>query len=84
VSVTFQPLRNGVLLALEPTPEKSKLIQVAGSLEDLVRFATVVAVGPEVKDAKVGQRVLASVTAGVEVPGGMLIGEPAIIGLETA
>jgi hypothetical protein len=82
MSVTFQPLRNGVLLALEATPERSKLIAVQQSLEDLVRLATVVAIGPEVKDAKVGQRVIASITAGVEVPGGHLINEPAIIGLE--
>ena len=79
MSVTFQPLRNGVLLALEPTPERSKLIAVQQSLEDLVRFATVVAVGPDVKDAKVGQKVLANITAGVEVPGGHLINEGAII-----
>jgi hypothetical protein len=83
MSVTFSPLRNGVLLQLEPTPERSSIIAVQKAHEDLVRFATIVAVGPEVRDAKVGQRVIASITAGVEVPGGHLITEPAIIGLES-
>ena len=83
MSVTFQPLRNGVLLALEATPERSSIIAVQRSIEDLVRFATIVAVGPDVKDAKVGQRVIASVTAGAEVPGGTLVNETAIIGLES-
>ena len=79
--VEFQPLRNGVLLTLEPTPEQSSIIAVQKAHEDLVRFGTIVAVGPEVKDAKVGQRVLCSITAGVEVPGGHLITETNIIGL---
>lgn len=80
--VSFVPLRNGVLLEIEPTAEKSKIIAVQQQVEDLVRFGTIRAIGPEVKDAKVGQRVLASITAGAEVPGGLhLIYETAIIGL---
>jgi hypothetical protein len=82
--VAFVPLRNGVLIALEPMPEQSQIIAVQKAHEDLVRYGTVEAVGPEVKDARVGQRVLASITAGVEVPGGLhLIQETAIIGLGT-
>lgn len=81
--VTFQPLRNGVLLDLEPDPEPSKVIAIAGGTEKLVKFATVVAVGPEVRDAKVGQRVLCSITASQEILGHHLIQEPAIIGLGT-
>jgi hypothetical protein len=81
--VEFVPLRNGVLLDVEPMPERSQVIAVQRAVEDLVRFARVVAIGPEVREAKVGQRVLASITAGVEVPGGHLIEETAIIGLES-
>ncbi len=82
MSVTFNPLRSGVLIALEPEPEQSKIIAVQKAHVDLVRYGTVQAIGPEVRDAKVGQRVLASITASVEVPGGLhLIKEENIIGL---
>ena len=82
MTVKFEPLRNLILLELEPTPEKSSVIALANLREELSRYGTIRAVGPEVKDAKVGQRVLASITAAHEVPGGLhLIPETAIIGL---
>lgn len=79
MSIQFAPLTNHLLLTLEPEPEKSKIIAVQRSIEDLARFGKVTAIGPEVLDAKVGQRVLASITAGVEMPVGMLIQESAIL-----
>jgi hypothetical protein len=81
--VSFQPLLNGLLLTLEPEPEQSSIIQVQKSLVDLVRYGEITAVGPEVRDLKVGQRVLASVTAGVELAAGMLIPETAVLGILT-
>ena len=82
MSVTFTPTRDGILLALEPSPPKSQIIAVAGGTEDLVRFGKIVAVGPEVRDATVGQRVLASITAGVEIQNEVqLIEERNILGV---
>jgi hypothetical protein len=83
MSVTFEPAGNYVLLALEPDPEQSTIIQVQRSTEGLVRFGVVQAVGPEVRDARPGMRVMAGISAGVEIPGGILIRESSIMGLET-
>lgn len=79
--VACEPLWNQLLLVLDPEPEQSSIIQVQKNLVDLTRFATVKAVGPEVRDVKIGQRVLASVTAGVELPQGILITESAVLGI---
>jgi hypothetical protein len=79
VTVKFQPLTDHLLLTLEPEPELSGVIAVQRSLVGLTRFATVVSVGPEVRDSKPGDRVLASITAGTELPWGMLVSEQAIL-----
>jgi hypothetical protein len=80
MAVSFQPLGSNLLLELEPEAEQSSVIQVQKSLVDLVRYAKVLSVGPEVRDTSVGQRVIASVTAGTELGGmGMLIKESAIL-----
>lgn len=75
------PLMGQVFLKLDPEPELSAVIQVMRETEDLVRFAEVLAIGPEVWKAKVGERVLASITAGTEVAGGVLIDQQAVLGL---
>jgi hypothetical protein len=82
VSISFQPLVNQLLLTLEPEPPQSAIIDVQRATEGLARFGEVTAIGPEVRDVKVGQRVLASITAGVEMPSGMLISEEAVLGIE--
>ena len=81
MSVEFQPLISNVLIKVEPEPELSSVIAVQRSLEGLCRYGTVLAIGPEVRDVKVGQRVLASITAGVEMAQGTLIAETAIVGI---
>jgi hypothetical protein len=81
MTVVMNPLTNHLLLALEPDVEPSKIIAVQKATEGLVRFATVTAVGPEVRDVKPGQRVLASITAGVELGDRVvMIAESAILG----
>jgi co-chaperonin GroES (HSP10) len=83
MTVTLDPLTNHLLLALEPEPEKSKTIVLANQLEGLARSGKVIAIGPEVKDIKVGMRIVASITAGVEVQAGVvLISEGAVIGVQ--
>jgi co-chaperonin GroES (HSP10) len=80
--VVFTPLLNHVLLRLEPEPEASSIIAVQKSVEGLTRFGTVTAVGPEVRDIKVGQRVLASITASVQIQDTIhMVAEPAILGV---
>jgi len=79
MSVQLTPLGANLLLELEPEPEMSKIISVQKSLVDLVRYATVISVGPEVRDTKPGDRVVASVTAGTELPWGMLVNEKAVL-----
>ena len=81
--IVFQPLVNQLLLTLEPEPEMSSSIHVQKALVDLVRYGEITAIGPEVRDLKVGQRVLASVTAGVELAEGVLIPETAVLGILT-
>lgn len=73
MSVTFQPLMNGLLLQLEPEPEQSRVIHVQRSVQDLCRFGKVLTIGPEVRDIRKGQRVLASITAGIELQEGVLM-----------
>jgi co-chaperonin GroES (HSP10) len=80
--VELEPLTNHLLLVLEPEPEKSKTIVLANQLEGLARFGKITAIGPEVRDLKVGMRVLASITAGVEVQAGVvMIAEGAVLGI---
>ena len=79
MSVTFQPLLDNLLLRLEPEPAQSGIIQVQKATQDLVRFGEVLTVGPEVRDIRKGQRVLASITAGIELQEGvMMVAETSI------
>jgi co-chaperonin GroES (HSP10) len=79
--VVFTPLLNHVLLRIEAEPEASSIIAVQKSVEGLTRFGTVTAVGPECREIRIGMRVLASITAGVELPGGIMVTEQAILGI---
>jgi co-chaperonin GroES (HSP10) len=80
MSVALQPLIANILIKLEPEPPASAILEVQ-QREKLCRFGEVVAIGPEVRDIKVGQRVLASVTAGVELDTGILIAEESVLGV---
>ena len=83
MTVVFNPLLSNVVLRLEPEPERSTVIHVQKTLVDLARFGTITAVGPEVRDVRVGHRVLASITAGVELSDGVvMVKESAILGVE--
>lgn len=66
----FTPLKNFVVLELEDETENLPspgVIVLVGGTEPRVRYAKVLTVGPEVRDLRPGQRVLASITAGVEL-----------------
>jgi hypothetical protein len=78
VTISFQPLRNQILLSVEPAPPRSALLDTPYQTEPLCRYAKVVAVGPEVRFVKPGERVLASLTAGVELASGVVISEAAV------
>lgn len=82
MTVTMKPLLNNLLLKIEPEPEVSKIIAVQKTTEGLARFGRITAVGPEVRDVKTGQRVLASITAGMELGQGVvMIQESAVLGI---
>jgi hypothetical protein len=81
VPIVFDPLVNNLIVRLQPEPEVSTVIQVQKSTEGLCRYGEILAIGPEVRDLKVGQTVLASVTAGVELSDGVLISENAVLGI---
>lgn len=64
----FTPLTNFVVLELEAeTVMDPGVIMLVGGTEPRVRYAKVVSVGPEVRDMRPGRRVLASITAGVDL-----------------
>ena len=77
----FHPLTNLVLVSLD------KEILNTGSVivvqhERLIRFGIVTAIGPEVRDVKVGHRVLASIVGATEIgQGSVLVSEDAIQGI---
>lgn len=81
--VKFHPLLNNLLIQLEPEPEQSTIIAVQKFTEGLARKGKVLSVGPEVRDVRVGQTVLASITAGVELSQGVvMVTERAVIGVQ--
>lgn len=76
----FTPFTNFVVLHLEPEAHSPGLIQVQRETESRVRYGRIMSIGPEVRDKKPGQRVLASLTAGVEIkPGYVVIPEQAVL-----
>jgi co-chaperonin GroES (HSP10) len=77
--VQFRPFTNHLLLRLEPEPQLSRVIAVQRDVPDMARFGEVLAIGPEVRDVKIGDKVLASITAGTELPMGMLVSETAVL-----
>jgi len=64
----IQPLGDRVLLQLDPVEEKKiQSIIIPGRHSEPVRLATVMAVGPEVTNFEVGNRVLISYMAGLVI-----------------
>ncbi len=79
MGVTFEPLGRQVLLTREPEPEASTILTVIRK-EGFAVYYRVVAVGPEVRDVKAGDRVLASSMAGLDLD----LGEPQVLMTELA
>ena len=80
MSLRIQPLRNIVVVELEPEapPPTAMLTVVRGP--QLIRLARVTACGPEVQDVVPGQRVLVNTAAGTQLNGSLLVAEPTILG----
>ena len=80
MALRIQPLRNMVVVELEPAP-----VPALGGLTvireaQLIRLARVTACGPEVQDVVPGQRVLVNTAAGTQLNGSLLVAEPTILG----
>lgn len=70
----FTPLTNFVVIELEDEVSVPMgVIQLVGGTEPLVRYGRVLSVGPDVRDMRPGRRVLASITAGVELSDGHVV-----------
>ena len=66
--MTIHPLGDRVLLQLDPVEEKKiKSIILPGKHSEPIRLATVMAVGPQVTNFLVGERVLISYMAGLVI-----------------
>ena len=66
MSVTFSPFGTQILATrAEPPKKQSALIQLEG--DGLAAYYDVVAVGPEVRDVRKGQRIVASRMAGQDL-----------------
>ena len=65
--ITLEPLGANVVIALEPEPERSRVIAVVKQYSDTVRSGRVTAVGPEVTRVPKGVRVWCSTLAGTEL-----------------
>ena len=75
---TLQPLKNHVLVELMPEAPRSALLTVITN-PSRAQPAQVVAIGPEVRDVKVGQRVLVSRLAGQEIGDKVLLREESVL-----
>lgn len=65
-----QPFDNKVLIKPDPMPEKIKSIIIPLTVEDVPKCGHVIAIGPNVTEVTVGERVLIGSYAGVEVSSG--------------
>lgn len=79
MTVTLQPLQDRVLVSLRPLPTMTGHIHRV-SRQEYARSADVLAIGPEVRDVKVGDVVLVSALAGQQVGENQLVSEAQIIG----
>ena len=78
------PLRDWVLVELaDAAPPPSDVIQVVRLERPVSTYATVCAVGEDVRDVEVGARVVISRLQGIEIAGGaLLIPESAVLARE--
>lgn len=77
-TVVLEPLRDLVLVRLRPLPEKTGSI-IRVQRNEIARKADVLAVGPEVRDVKVGWGVVVNPLAGQEVGEGLLLPESSVM-----
>src|SRR2546422_4626776 len=78
--VNVEPVRDLVLIRPEPPKGlRSSLLEVVDFTPKAAVRGVVLAVGPEVRDVQVGQRVLFSKLQGYEVMGYILLAESAVL-----
>ena len=74
----LQPLQDYILVRLLPEPARSTVLVVLSS-PSRAQPAEVVAVGPEVRDVKPGEKVLVSKLAGQEVGDRVILREESVL-----
>ena len=79
--MTITPLRAQVLVELEPALESevgARLVVVRQHVQPSV-WARVIAVGPEVREVRAGDRIVVSRLQGIQVGGNVLLPEAAVL-----
>lgn len=79
VPLRVLPLRDLVLVVLEEPPAPSALVTVVRLERQPTTLARVHAIGPEVRETHVGQRVIVSRLQGIEVGTEVLLPESAVL-----
>jgi len=76
----IQPLRNIVVVELEPLDQRAQGQLTVIREAQLIRLARVTACGPEVRDLQPGQRVLINTTVATSLNGSLLVPESTVLG----
>jgi co-chaperonin GroES (HSP10) len=79
LSYTLNPTGNRLLVRLRPLPEKTGLIIRVNS-DEAARPADVLAIGPNVRDVKMGRGVVVSTLAGQLVGEDIILPESSVLG----
>lgn len=82
--MNITPLRAMVLVDLEDAPAEGGILELVKFDRQPSCYARVRAVGPEVRDARVGARVIVSRLQGIEVAGSVLLPESAVLAMAPA
>lgn len=77
--MNITPLRNFVLVELEPEAAKPGLIEVIRAAAPTSTHARVIACGPDVREVEAGARVIVSRLQGIEIAGQLLMPEGAVL-----
>lgn len=77
--MTIIPLRNLVLVQLQESKQTGRIIQVSD--DRTARPAKVMAVGPEVRDVKLGDVAIVNTVTGTVIGDHLLVPETAVLGV---
>jgi len=80
MSLQIQPLRNMIVVKLQPHEQSSEAGLAVIRSERLVRPARIVACGPEVRDLRPGMMALVNTATATQINGCLLVAEATVLG----